>query len=73
VPMRIFTFRKVVYLLTMLMFSALSSSALTIVSVKDGNWSDPTTWYPQQIPTSADVVTIKSEHTVVVDLNAHLW
>ena len=69
-PMRIFTFRKVVYLLTMLMFSALSSSALTIVSVKDGNWSDPTTWYPQQIPTSADVVTIKSEHTVVVDLNA---
>ena len=69
-PMRIFTLTKVVYLITILMCSAISSSAISIVSVKNGNWSDVTIWSPQQIPTYSDQVTIKTEHTVIVDMNA---
>jgi hypothetical protein len=35
-----------------------------VISIKSGNWEDPTTWDSGSVPTATDVVTIDSTHTV---------
>lgn len=67
--MKIFTlgFYISIFFLT---FLGYTTQAATIVSKKSGNWSDKTTWQPEQVPTAADIVTISALHSVTVDINA---
>ncbi|GAA4333357.1 T9SS type A sorting domain-containing protein [Flaviaesturariibacter amylovorans] len=47
-----------------------SSAFAQHLAVNSGNWSDPATWSPASVPTSADAVTIASGVTVTVDVNS---
>ncbi len=38
----------------------------TIVSVRSGPWSDPTTWQPQRLPNATDVVLVDEGHELNV-------
>jgi len=37
-----------------------------VISIKTGNWEDPTTWDSGSVPTATDVVIIDSTHTVSI-------
>ncbi|MCX6216132.1 PQQ-dependent sugar dehydrogenase [Spirosoma sp.] len=39
----------------------------TIQSVQNGNWNSPSTWNCNCVPTSADVVTVSTGHTVTIN------
>jgi hypothetical protein len=41
-----------------------------IISVKTGDWEDPTTWNVNRLPLVSDEVTIDSNHTVTITTNA---
>ncbi len=38
-----------------------------VASIKSGNWSDPTTWSTNQLPTVSNEVTISSNHVVTLN------
>ena len=40
-----------------------------IVSIKTGNWEDPTTWDVNRIPLVSDIATIDAGHTVTITTN----
>lgn len=40
------------------------------ISGTTGNWSDPSIWIPNGVPTSSNDVTISNGHTVTLDVNA---
>ncbi len=40
----------------------------SFVSVKDGNWNDPTTWNPARVPLAGDLVTVKHKVHVAPNL-----
>lgn len=40
-----------------------------VISIKSGNWEDPTTWDSGSVPTATDKVTIDSTHTVSITTN----
>jgi hypothetical protein len=42
-------------------------ASITVTSVNSGNWSSPTTWDCNCVPTSIDNVVIDTPHTVTVD------
>jgi hypothetical protein len=42
----------------------------TIVSVKSGNWSDPTVWSLGRLPGAGDIVDVNPGTTVVYDVNS---
>jgi PKD repeat protein len=46
----------------------------TIATIKSGNWSDPTTWSLNRVPTAGDVVAIATGTTITYDVvsDAHL-
>jgi hypothetical protein len=39
---------------------------LAIISIKTGNWEDPTTWNVGRLPLVTEEVTLDSTHTVTV-------
>lgn len=41
-----------------------------ILSVKTGDWSDPTTWSLNRVPAQDDIVGIKTTHTVTYDVSS---
>ncbi|MDZ7896689.1 MAG: hypothetical protein U5N85_01480 [Arcicella sp.] len=40
-----------------------------VISIKSGDWEDPTTWDSGSVPTATDDVTIDSTHTVSITTN----
>lgn len=42
----------------------------SVRSVRTGSWSDPSTWSPSRVPSTADVVRVASGHTVTLDIQA---
>jgi PKD repeat protein len=42
----------------------------TVISVRSGNWSDPTVWSTGKLPGAGDVVDIMAGTTVVYDVNS---
>lgn len=39
----------------------------TIISIQDGNWTDPSTWDLGRVPDAADIVVVKNAHAVTLD------
>jgi hypothetical protein len=39
------------------------------ISIASGNWTNPTTWDANAVPTAADNVTVTATHTVALDVN----
>jgi len=59
----------------------LSSSLLVIVTnpancpsmytLKSGNWNDTSVWSCGRLPTASDVITIKSGHAILLNVNGN--
>lgn len=48
---------------------ATAPTPTTIVSAGSGNWSNPSSWSPAQVPQAGDNVTILNGHTIAVDIS----
>jgi hypothetical protein len=52
------------------LFHIIDMNGVNKVSNKNGNWSDPTAWTPNGVPTSVDNVTISAGNVISINVSA---